>query len=603
MNAGSTNAPTIVFLHGVGEGDPHQKWYGALDRGLRDVGYPGLESVTTIAPRYADLLHGVEDDGEPAKKLPPQTQPHRLKKHLQRDRAAYDRALAAIEQRLEPARGGKGNDIADKAASAAFAMEKFRQAKQYMTDDGTRRRVLNHIIGQLPDEGSIVLIGHSLGSVIAADLLPRLPQSLRVAGMVTIGSPLAQGNFDVTKLETDLKHPPSNLNWWINFWSGTDPVAARRGVSSFVPWVLDFKIATPLLPLDAHSAAEYLLAPQVAKAVGFAAFGSLSTELAVVDRTLTVPLNDEEWLTLLSLRYAHLIRAQLKGELRSRFTGALAEVQRVKVRGLRERAKAEGRLVPSAVAVLDQGVFATSDPAMPDRLPDKDKNSMAEVLVALAVDNPLRPYEVDVKTETRRDAMRDLCAEMGLTTPFADTTFDALEAANRALGGGGRSWVKWSFVGAGVALAAIATGGLALAPTAGAFGAAAVTSGLAAFGPGGMIGGLVTAGSLVSAGAGSIVYGVTSLASSAESVEQMVQVQLGALILRKASDLDIDPAAWELWTELERSLSREHARLREFSDSDSAALKAVSRKLSAVQAALAYSVENNLFQLPPALRD
>lgn len=599
MQDESTGSPTIVFLHGVGEGDPHQKWYEALNRGLQQAGYPGLEAVNTLAPCYADLLHlAVESQGE--KRLPPVTQQHRSKAQTVRNRASYDRRLASIERRLEPAQAGSGNDFADAAANAAFAMKKFRQAKQYMTVEATRRSVLNRILDQLPDEGTLILIGHSLGSVIAADLLPRLPQALQLAGMITVGSPLAQGNFDLTKLETNLKNPPSNLHWWINFWSGTDPVAARRGVSSFVPWVMDFKVSTPLHPLEAHSAGAYLSTPQVAAAVGFAAFGSLSTEMASVDRGLSVPLNREEWLSVLMLRYAHLIRGRLKGDLQTRFTGALSEVQRERVRALQDQARADGRLVPSAIAVLDQNYGSSSVLTVPDRLPDEDKNEVAEIFVALALENPLRPYEIDIKTEVRRDALRDLCAEMGLTTPFANAVFDSIDTASRALGSS-RNWMRWGFVGAGVALAAIATGGLALAPSAGAFGAAAVTSGLAAFGPGGMIGGLVTAGSLVSVGTGSIVYGATSLASSAESVEQLVHAQLAAVILRKESDLEPDLSVWEVWTELERSLARELARMREFSDSDSFALKAVARKLSAVQAALSYSVANDLFPLPPAV--
>ena len=107
----------------------------------------------------------------------------------------------------------------DTVVDWAFARHPFVQAHRYSNDGETRARVLNRILKQLPQTGRLVIIGHSLGSVIAADLVRRLPAGLEVVGMVTLGSPLAHRRFHVDSLKSNLAAPPPNLAWWVNFWN------------------------------------------------------------------------------------------------------------------------------------------------------------------------------------------------------------------------------------------------------------------------------------------------------------------------------------------------------------------------------------------------
>jgi hypothetical protein len=41
----------VVFLHGIGEGDPDKEWLSALNHVLEDEGYPAIDSDVVIAPR------------------------------------------------------------------------------------------------------------------------------------------------------------------------------------------------------------------------------------------------------------------------------------------------------------------------------------------------------------------------------------------------------------------------------------------------------------------------------------------------------------------------------------------------------------------------
>lgn len=54
--------PTLLFLHGVGDGDQENGWRDTLDESLTKVGYPNLSQVRVIAPKYPNGLRGVDDD-------------------------------------------------------------------------------------------------------------------------------------------------------------------------------------------------------------------------------------------------------------------------------------------------------------------------------------------------------------------------------------------------------------------------------------------------------------------------------------------------------------------------------------------------------------
>ena len=141
--------------------------------------------------------------------------------------------MGAVEFRLGPSDRGNGQLGGDAVVNVAVGLPLvFAQANNYLKTPQIRAQVLNHILSALPSSGKLIIVGHSLGSVIAADLLRHLPAWLEVAGMVTIGSPLANRNFDVDRLRETLREPPTNVAWWMNFWNPNDPVAARRGVSS-----------------------------------------------------------------------------------------------------------------------------------------------------------------------------------------------------------------------------------------------------------------------------------------------------------------------------------------------------------------------------------
>lgn len=587
MSAG----PVLLFLHGVGAGDVEDQWQVALSGALVRLGYPALSEDRWIAPKYAwALLNG---DGKV--RLPPVTVKDLSKDDARANRRSFERRTSAMEYRLGRHDDAPGQAVLDGAINIAFETDPFKQARNYLRDEQARARVLTRVLDSLPASGELVIVGHSLGSVIAADLLRRLPPSLRVVGMITIGSPLAAGAVNAIELREALAEPPANLDWWINFWNGFDPVAALRGLSSVMPWLLDLRVTTSLSP-RVHSAVEYLSDARVAEAIGYAMHGSLSTEIARTTNAVDIPLDADEKVVLLALRFAHLVGAHLKGDLRDRFLGALRATQANAVEAMLQRRDNEGRSRPELVArlALDPSNAEAEAPSPAPGMYLTKEDALVQLIV-LASDNFLRPFDIGFSDAVKRRAMGDLTAELGLGSPLGGGVLDALELAEKTLSGDkGPNWIRIGVMGAGAVAIVVATGGLALAAGAGLAGAAALTSALAAFGPGGMIGGLITAGSLVTAGGGGIAFGLASSGTSAEAVESIVMRQLAAVILRKKLRLDQDPTVWHLLVETERQVRRQHERLDEFSDPKSPVLVELRKKIQVLERALKFMRDQEL---------
>lgn len=585
-----TQKPMLLFLHGVGNGEV-DAWRSVISGALAGVGYPGLDGIKIIAPKYSAALKDVDDDDP----LPGLTIPAPRGEAARQNRQAFERRMGALELILGAHDPGRPRAFDGKLVDVALAFPQFVQAQHYLRSTKIRAQVMHRVLRRLPESGRVVVVAHSLGSVIAADLLRRLPPKLGVVGMVTIGSPLANPQFHVGSLRETLAEPPTNLAWWMNFWSLSDLVTGQRGVSSNFPWMADRRVCTGT-DIHAHDAESYLRTEPVAKAIGLAVFGSQSKELILSSHAVEMRLDYAETVALMALRYGYLTMNRLDSEQKERFSQALRQVQGRTMELVAERNGREHRPLPAAIADLRVDL---SDPASlapePGIVRHLSKEEAIIPLISLASTNVLLPFEITVAKSSLRESIKELTTEMGLGSQLGADALTATEQARNVVTiGGGANWLKWVALGVGVAALIAATGGLALVAAPGAFGAAAITSALAAFGPGGMIGGLLTAGTLVSAGGGGIALGLASPGTAAATVEAVIGTHLAAAILRKLQAQPQDPNTWDTLVETEIALRRELARLQPISDDSAPSLKQLRRKLDATERALEYLVEHGL---------
>ena len=577
---------TLLYLHGVRDFEDTKKWRDVLADSLLRAGYAEpFERVNVVAPRYGYLMIGVDE----VVPMPPILQKLPTGAEARDNRRAFERRVGSLEFALGRHERGAGWAGAEVVIGAAVGTPLFRQAQNYLDNDAIRAAVLTRVLKALPDSGRLVVVGHSLGSIIAADLIRRIPSALKIVGLVTLGSPVASGRFNVDDLRSALKDPPSNLGWWVNFWNPLDPVAAHRGASAIFPWMADFKVLSRP-DHHVHDAEVYLADESVARAIGFGLFGSLSKEVALRSEGVERPMEAAEVLALLALRYAHLIAGELDGQLRSRYCGALRVVQAGVVADLRRWSEEQGLTVHAAVAALDVDLsIAEQEAIAPEPITLLSKDEAAVPLVVVATENVVRPFDIAVSDKIRQRALGDLTAEMHLGRQYGLDVFDSVETAADALSGGPvLGWLKWGALGAGAAVLVLATGGLALAAGPGLVGAAALTSALATFGPGGMVGGLLTAGALTTVGGGGVALGLASPGVSAQSAQVVISRRLATADLRRRQGLEADHAIWRTLTDTETRVRREFERLDEFSDADSPSLKELKAKITAVERALKF---------------
>ena len=439
------DTPILLFLHGVGDGDPDDQWRDALEPALKRLGYPDLSDIKVVAPKYPNGLQGVDDD-EPL----PSLRVRKLRgEAAKQGRREFERQQAAMEVRLGWEDRGHGWPAADELAPLVAG--RMEQANNYMKQRIVRAWVLQRVLRQLPESGRLVIVGHSLGSVVAADLIRRLPAGLDVAGMLTIGSPLAHDMFHAEDLKKSLADPPPNLSWWVNVWNLRDPVSSGRGVTTAIPWVLDQRMngTVPANLVKAHASITYLKDETVASAIGFALFGSRSTDIELANQGLDLPLDEVETMALLALRYAHLELDQLDDEDRKdRYRSALRSAQSDVIRWVAVRRDDKNEPTPATFAKLSFDLSdPTSSPPEPWLPGDLSKAEAVVPLLAVGSTNVIRPFEIEVPDKQRQKAMELLAFDMQLGTRYGTDVIEAMEEAQKVLKP--RSWAKWAAFGIG----------------------------------------------------------------------------------------------------------------------------------------------------------
>lgn len=533
----------VAYLHGIGGANAREEWLSALNHELARAGYERLHPSEVVDFDYSKILDGVVGRGlhEPPITLFPA---RRREEGAQGD---YFDNLRRFRSHVA-AEGARSSWMQAAPPRIAEAASQFLpQVENYRSNRDVRAAVWAHVLAGLPARGKVVLVGHSLGSVIAADIACRVPETLEISALVTVASPLG-GIPDLRKGSTLLAatgaFPYERVRMWVNVYSPNDIVTVGRGIARSYPMALDVPVETGstwnMPPIENHGIALHAGHPAVAQAVGWATFGDPAP--AAPERLPAVQLEAMwEW-HFMAFAYANALlgaipakQAQRRNKLRlameecarrveEQGRSACGELERLAEQAtgadedrIQELLQRAGRH-PTAQMLMDRSVGQ-----LQDRYPTEDLPSFA---VALLHGLPLPPF--DVEEDRSEERVQALTAVLEQTrkkrsvdppSPFlASAAKDALVEAEKVMGIERGGWVKWaalSAVGIGVVVGTVITAG-AMAP-AGLAGAAAITAALAAFGPGGMVGGIATIAALTGAGAATAAAG--GLAAAVESWE------------------------------------------------------------------------------------
>ena len=256
------------------------------------------------------------------------------------------------------------------------------QVRGYVRDDKVRADVMRHILDFLPSYGDIVLIAHSLGSVIAIDLLDHLPEQLQVRRFITIGSPaniraLHQGSERLLK-----KFPYAHVDDWSNFLNVDDIVTGGRGLASTFPGAQDFLLNS----IGGHDAGIYLGDPAVAGLVADVLYPS--KELVVASGDIAVRMGEAEASALLMQHFAEAVAHNIKDEERAQRYRSTLKLLRDDLAAQLSHQAATGHLLAPEMVDLMNGKL----PALPHRW---ELHEAISELVVLALTNGVAPVEID----------------------------------------------------------------------------------------------------------------------------------------------------------------------------------------------------------------
>lgn len=143
------------------------------------------------------------------------------------------------------------------------------QVRKYQRDDELARFVRERVMTRIEIERPKVLLGHSLGSIVAYEVLCLMPNH-GVTTFVTIGSPLGLRSIRKALRPTTRNRVPGlppGVDKWFNVYDRRDPVALAGGLRGTWTQVDD---ATVDNGDQAHAATRYLGKKQVGHAFAFA---------------------------------------------------------------------------------------------------------------------------------------------------------------------------------------------------------------------------------------------------------------------------------------------------------------------------------------------
>lgn len=554
-----------------------------------------------IAPEYAWLLSADID----RVKAPDNT--YKVKKDTA-ERRLFFRRQSRIERLLTP------KNLADKAglgtwpdavieplqnAAIVSKLGMLRQVSNYMRQEALRSAILRQVLKDVPKSGELILIGHSLGSIVAIDLIDHLPPDLKVSRFLTIGSPAGSEVVHRGHEKLLKRFPYARVNDWSNIYSTNDPVTAGRGLASTFKAAQDFRIRIPRTTdnILAHKAEHYLEHPAVTTLIADALYPPV--EAATTDIDFCVRLDDTDFDALLALRFADRVRKRIpdtKGlnnadEVATRFEDALDVLKDQLVESAIERRGGVAGLPPE-IASVQRG-------EVPSIARCLEIGDAVRRTVTLAYSNLVDPFEIEVGGAVI-EAIPDFFADLGFTTGQGRKVEDAIEDVTRTIAEATKPplgpWAgRTAVAAAGVAVVAMGPIGIVAGGSAYA-GAAAVTAGLAAFGPGGMMGGLAMlaglagTGSAVAATAATLRPGTPARMDDPRDLAMRVAISAALHRLEEPADPDL----WNMLTDAETLASDSINRLVEFSDPTSLRLKQQQHLLTTIGALISFALENGL---------
>jgi hypothetical protein len=407
----------LLFLHGIGGPLPHEDWLAPLNHELGSLGYPDVDPEVVIDPGYDDILRS---GPAPATSAPPTTA-EAPETANERARDDYELRRQLVSARLAPVMGVESS-VLSTIPEGDYLANRMPQVRAYMDNRDLRHALWHRVLEAIEDHRDLIILAHSLGSAIAADLVDKLAEGTRVRALVTLGSPLGS----VPGLRRRIgwmqrSFPYTVLHSWVNVFDPRDPITGGRGLAHHIAPVVDVPVM-----INRHAALAYCNHPATATAVGMAAEDVRTRPVARVRQRHPT---DPAWTALL-LRFG--LAQQLANEIpptaarqRQRLTLARLELARRAhesvvaaldhVRAAHRRTRGQERQVVSRCREVLRSAPSESEldhHAMSMLRGSLSLDDCVIVAVAMLEGRPMPPFEIDLSVPQRRSALGTVLARV-----------------------------------------------------------------------------------------------------------------------------------------------------------------------------------------------
>lgn len=296
--------PEVVMVHGIAQSRKsadtlENEWLPALAGGVRLAGSAELadriwrnqrpDDLDVRMAFYGDLFRspGAQGDALPepggeGEEIEEQLAMAWLRAAAERagDRTDQERAQRSLAG-LTTSTGAQGAGAAGRVVinrlaqlkwfapfgfgfAERFVRRSLREVSLYLSDRTIRAEAQQRVL-RLVDEDTQIVIGHSLGSVVAYEALHRNP---RPVTLITLGSPLALRTVIYDRLEPQPPTVPPQLAGWADFADRDDLIAVHTDITRDFPPATPAGIeGSPTITVDngahPHDAAAYLTEPRL----------------------------------------------------------------------------------------------------------------------------------------------------------------------------------------------------------------------------------------------------------------------------------------------------------------------------------------------------
>lgn len=270
----SPPSPRVVFIHGVGDAKKPEKWLTPLNKSLQGVGIDVIDVAEVPDVRYRKALRKRKDEKSERPERSDSTAEG--KKAYQANQRQLSGLLAKQRRRQSPY---SRLPRPLRRHASWMARKGLKDAERYRV---RRERVCNLVLDQM-GPGEFIVIGHSLGSVVAADLLTRLRPDQHIRLLLTVGSPLGAGDWSST-WNSLRPFPFHAVDAWVNVYNPYDYVTVGVGLRRRTRRVVDVPVRrfktgdrkwSPSWMQQQHKIGPYITQPAVRTAIRWAVQGRM----------------------------------------------------------------------------------------------------------------------------------------------------------------------------------------------------------------------------------------------------------------------------------------------------------------------------------------